>query len=144
MLSLASQQVTSKEPTQYQKLLAGSNGRPKRCGYSPYNEARKALLAQVGVCIAAQKIRPLDDGAYFAYVLAETKRNRDPDNICAGAQKLVLDALTAKGIISTDGWRHVKGLQPFWTIRRKSWMLWLASSRRLDEAEVWELVARLT
>jgi hypothetical protein len=48
--------------------------------------------------------------------LVEPDRRRDPDNIAAGASKLILDGLVKAGVIDGDGWEHITGLSFSWRV----------------------------
>jgi len=43
-------------------------------------------------------------------------RKFDPDNISAGARKIILDALQEVGCIENDGWKQIKSFSEEWKV----------------------------
>lgn len=48
--------------------------------------------------------------------IVEPHSRRDPDGICSGASKFVLDALVAAGVIPDDSQKHVATLSFLWSV----------------------------
>jgi len=63
-------------------------------------------------CIAS--LRGVPCSVHFE--LIEKDSRRDPDNIAAGAAKLILDGLVKAGVIEGDGWKHISGLSFSWRV----------------------------
>ena len=53
---------------------------------------------------------------HFTFVYVEPNRRRDPDNICAGARKIVFDALQEAKLLQNDGWTHVLDIRSHWLV----------------------------
>lgn len=62
----------------------------------------------VTVCARAARIRPVEGMATVAIKCYEPTLKRDPSNVRAGAEKVILDALQNCGIIHNDNWRWLE------------------------------------
>jgi hypothetical protein len=75
-----------------------------------YNRLKKRWADLVVLCIGGRPIRcrfGSDRPAKVHFELVEPDRKRDPDNIAAGAAKLILDGLVKAGVLEGDGWAHI-------------------------------------
>ena len=59
----------------------------------------------VGWEIKRQHIKPVSGKAVIKITCHEANKKRDPSNVRAGAEKVILDALQKCGIIRNDNWR---------------------------------------
>lgn len=53
---------------------------------------------------------------YFNYLIVEANKRRDPDNVGAGAQKIIQDALISRGSLPNDGWKEILGYRHFFDV----------------------------
>lgn len=53
-------------------------------------------------------------GAHVKLVIVEANKRRDPDNLCSGACKMILDGLVKCGVLKSDGWGGVLSLSFEW------------------------------
>lgn len=66
--------------------------------------AKKDAMELVGWEIRRQHIKPVNSKAIVKITCYEQDRRRDPSNVRAGAEKIILDALQNCGIIRNDNW----------------------------------------
>lgn len=84
-----------------------------------YNDLKREWTTVVQALAMQARLRPrCIPAAHFTFMHFELDQRRDPDNFCGGAQKILLDALKCAELIENDGWRHVLGLQHYWTCRQ--------------------------
>ena len=57
------------------------------------------------------------------FEIIEPDQRRDPDNIAAGAAKLILDGLVKVGVLEGDGWAHIAGLSFSWRVGKPAGVL---------------------
>ncbi len=94
-------------------VLRGKHG--KRT--TEYSKRMKGPLAErVQMLAMLLRLTPVGPSA-FTFLLHEKNRQRDPDNIAAGAQKIILDALGTSGLMPhKDGWKGVLDLRQHWIV----------------------------
>lgn len=80
------------------------NGR--RPGFK-YSGIKEQCDDRVVLCVRSQRFKVR--GKHFNYLFVEPNRKRDPDNISAGAVKMLLDGLRKAGALENDGWKQVEG-----------------------------------
>lgn len=83
-------------------------------GRDLYTEAKAQWATRVHAHSLEQRLAPFPAGAHIAFTIVETTRRRDPDNLCSGVAKLVLDGLVRCGVLRTDGWEDVLSLRFAW------------------------------
>jgi hypothetical protein len=92
----------------------------KKTGRTRVRDRYAELKAQWAVRILAhareQHIEPFPNGAHVAFTIMESTRMRDPDNICSGTSKVVLDGLVKCGVLPTDSWKGVRSLSFRWGV----------------------------
>lgn len=92
-------------------LIACAKVSGRRNGQKNWN-AYAAMKKQWGEIIKltalAQGIKPVTR-VWIDYVWIEPNKKRDPDNVCAGGRKLILDGLVHAGVLPGDGWKHIAG-----------------------------------
>lgn len=77
----------------------------------------KAKWCKTVALIARTSCTPrFDRGAYVHIECVEPNRKRDPDGVCSGAAKVVLDGLVKCGVLAGDGWGHILGLSYSWRV----------------------------
>jgi hypothetical protein len=72
-----------------------------------------------------------DQGAHVKLVILEKNKRRDPDNLCSGATKMILDGLVKCGVLASDGWHGVLSLSYEWAVGGPGVVVVL-SSRKVD------------
>jgi len=80
-----------------------------------YNALKKSWAVTVAV-IARAAMTPRFERCSVHFELVEPDQRRDPDNIAAGAAKLILDGLVKAGVLEGDGWKHINGLSFSWRV----------------------------
>lgn len=93
------------------------NRRGAKC-WNGYAEMKKTWGEIVKLTALAQKIKPVSARVWIDYVWYEPNRKRDPDNVCAGGRKLILDGLVHAGVLQGDGWKHISGHSDVFTCVR--------------------------
>ena len=81
--------------------------------FNKYNEIKSDWKAKVVKIVKEAGFTPVES-CYFAYLVVEKTRKRDPDNICSSAIKFISDGLTEAGVIPNDGWDNVLGINTYW------------------------------
>jgi hypothetical protein len=75
-----------------------------------YAKEKKALTHKAMVLARAAGLRRVQRPCCVRFNWFEENKRRDQDNICAGA-KFILDGLQDAGILPTDGWQGINGLE---------------------------------
>jgi Holliday junction resolvase RusA-like endonuclease len=78
-----------------------------------YDKLKKDWAKLVAMCVRGA---PQLGRCSVHFELVEPSTRRDPDNIAAGASKLVLDGLVKAGVLEGDGWKHIAGLSFSWRV----------------------------
>ncbi len=73
---------------------------------------KKEAMNTVIYAARAARIKPIKGFAEITITCYEPNKRRDADNVQAGANKLILDALQQAGIIQGDGQKYIKLFQP--------------------------------
>jgi hypothetical protein len=94
---------------------------------------KKQWIETINLLARSQGFNPVKCGR-FHYSIRETHQRRDPSNFCAGAVKIIEDALQAAGLLESDGWRGVKGLSFDWSVEEFRPGVFLS----VTDAELWE------
>lgn len=81
-----------------------------------YTEVKSQWATRVLAHVREQRVESFPGGAHIAFTIVEPARNRDPDNICSGTAKFVLDGLVKCGVIPNDGWSGVHSLRFDWEV----------------------------
>ena len=55
---------------------------------------------------------------FFAYLVVEDSRKRDPSNVCSSAIKFIEDGIVEAGVMSNDGWDNILGIRVHWVHRK--------------------------
>ena len=84
------------------------------------NRVKREALELVGWEIRRQRIMPVCGRATVRIVCYEPNRKRDPSNVRAGAEKVILDALQECGIIRGDGWAWLDDVPAAVTVDRRA------------------------
>jgi hypothetical protein len=105
---------------------------------------KKPLTERVRFLAGHQRIQPVAVGCAYTFLLHEQDHRRDPDNAAGGAQKIILDALGAAGLMPLkDGWRGVLDLRQHWVVDAAHvGVTVIAAARVADKAEAVALAAR--
>jgi len=80
-----------------------------------YSDMKKDLDGLVWGCAKQQQLRPVLC-AHFGFFHMRENRRSNPDNFCAGSQKVTLDGLQKAGVIKNDGWGEVLSLTHWWDV----------------------------
>lgn len=95
------------------RVASAQKGSHKRT--NKYAELKQHWAGVVQAYAMQARLRPGQiPAAHFTFLHFERDRLRDPDNLCGGAQKLLLDSLKTAGLIANDGWKHVLGIRHHW------------------------------
>ena len=73
-------------------------------------ETKQEAMDIVGWEIKRQWIKPVAGRAVIKITCYEANKKRDPSNVRAGAEKIILDALQKCGIIRNDNWRWLSDI----------------------------------
>ena len=84
---------------------------------SKYNDEKRSF-SKVAVPILRELGR-FDAARVTLHVVVRSSR-MDPDGICAGAAKFVLDCMVRAGVLPDDSQRHVLGLSFTWSVNPDS------------------------
>lgn len=84
-------------------------------GYRKYAAIKRKWQETIGLLLASSPIAPFE-AAHVRFELVEPNKRRDPDNACAGAVKICLDALQQHGVLGNDGWTQVLSLSFKWRV----------------------------
>ena len=95
-----------------------------RKNYYVYSAMKKQWSRTVATCLLHAKILPMQRVAVI-FTWVERNTRRDPDNILAGGQKLILDCLVTTGIITNDGWANIVGLAHHFIIDASNPGVWV-------------------
>ena len=100
--------------------------------HKPKNEQRIALFArQQGF---------LGGAGHWTFLHLQPHRRRDPDNITAGAHKVIFDALVNDKRLKNDGWAHILGIRDYWRVDPdRVGVVVLLTQRPLSEEEAWTI-----
>jgi hypothetical protein len=105
------------EDCKVQRVYRRKDG--KKCRIPRYAEVKRAWDKNIDVRCLQQGFTPITEPSHFTFLLFEKNRYRDPDNIGAGARKIILDALQSSGRLKNDGWKNVLGLSEYWVVRKE-------------------------
>jgi len=75
---------------------------------------QKAPKRAVLLLVQAQGIKPFNGPVALSFEWVEPNKRRDPDGICSGGSKTLIDALKTCGVIANDGWKHIAGIAHSW------------------------------
>ena len=89
-----------------------------------YSAMKKRWSRTIATCLLHAKILPMQRVAVI-FTWVERNTRRDPDNILAGGQKLILDCLVTTGTIPNDGWANIVGLAHNFTIDASNPGVWV-------------------
>jgi Holliday junction resolvase RusA-like endonuclease len=81
-----------------------------------YNRLKASWADTVTLCVLRHGYVDTFPRCSVHFELVEQNTRRDPDNIAAGAAKLVLDGLVKAGVLEGDGWKHIEGLSFSWRV----------------------------
>jgi len=81
-----------------------------------YTEMKAQWATRVLAHVREQRIHAYAKGAHIKFHLVEVDRRRDPDNLCSGTAKFVLDGLVKAAVLPNDGWSGVLSLAFTWSI----------------------------
>ena len=73
--------------------------------WSKQRKKKAEAVALVNWLVLAQKIKPVAGKALVRIICYEPDKRRDPSNVRAGTEKVILDALQNAGIIRNDNWK---------------------------------------
>ncbi len=91
--------------------LPGYNELKNKAWQASYR-LKKEAMQEVQINASLQKIRPIKGKVEIAIACFEPNAKRDPDNVQAGANKIILDALQGMGILQGDGRKYIDLICP--------------------------------
>ena len=77
------------------------------CHWAKGYRLKKEAMQQVQIYALVAKIKPVQGRAEVTIACFEGNKKRDTDNVQAGANKIILDALQGMGILQGDGWKYI-------------------------------------
>ena len=76
-----------------------------------YAKEKRTHTQKVMVLAMAARLKKIERPCCIRISWYEQTRRRDQDNIAAGGTKPILDGLQEAGILPTDGWKWITGLE---------------------------------
>lgn len=97
----------------------------------------------VAKCAKEQGFTVPDIGGFMNFLILEPNKRRDPDNVGAGAQKVIQDGLVEAGYLKNDGWKFVHGYRHHFSIdaANPGTYLVVTADKCLDEVEAADFFA---
>ena len=89
-----------------------------------YSAMKKQWSARIAQCVRHATLHPVQR-VFVDFQWRERDTRRDPDNILAGGQKLILDCLVTTGILPDDGWEEIAGLRHSFSVDAASPGVWV-------------------
>lgn len=90
-------------------------GKQRGARFDAYNDIKQEWKRRTIAAIGAPFVRV--KACYFAYLVVEQEKRRDPSNICASAIKFIEDGIVEAGVMADDGWKNVLGIRVHWVNR---------------------------
>lgn len=111
--------------------------------YNQYNKVKQDWKQKVVKVAKETGFAPVK-ACYFAYLVVEKTRKRDPSNIFSSAIKFIEDGLVTIGVIPNDGWSTVLGIRTHYlhAPKHSPGVFVVLSDCRVDESEIEELYVR--
>jgi|TARA_R110000787_G_scaffold154708_3_gene268439 Holliday junction resolvase RusA-like endonuclease len=78
--------------------------------WSAYSKEKAERTTYVAIMARAAKLTPITGRCMVRCLWYEKDKRRDPDNVRVGI-KFILDGLVQAGILPTDGWKCITGLE---------------------------------
>lgn len=100
-----------------------------------YGRKKKELAEKIGWFAKLHDFRPVLRG-HFSYHFTEQNAKRDPINFCAGAVKLIEDALQECGLLAGDGQANVLSYAFSWEVGERSMVDLLVTGPIWEESQV--------
>jgi Holliday junction resolvase RusA-like endonuclease len=79
-----------------------------------YASEKRKWGTLVALYAREQGFKVISSPAHFEFELWEPNRRRDPDNMCFGASKFLLDALQDAKLLENDNWNWVRSFAFTW------------------------------
>ncbi len=84
-----------------------------------YNRFKKQWAARVATACRQLDMfagaLPMVRASVHMHVV-EANMRRDPENVCSGSAKLILDGLVRAGIMAGDGWKGLAAISYSWSV----------------------------
>jgi hypothetical protein len=97
------------------ELIAAAKGSGGRgMGYAKLKRQWTDTVFALARCARIHKPGPFERSVLLTFDWVEQDKRRDPDNVAAGGRKLILDGLVKAGVLSGDGWKHVRSWNDRW------------------------------
>jgi hypothetical protein len=84
-----------------------------------YNNMKKKSAERISLAMRESNIQHVDH-ALFEFLWIEPNKRRDPDNVCAGGRKFILDTIVSCGIMKDDSAKYVMGFKDDWGYDKES------------------------
>lgn len=78
-----------------------------------YNNMKKKCAERIRFSMTEACIKPISH-AVIEFIWIEPNKRRDPDNVCAGGRKFILDTIVSCGILKDDSAKYVMGFKDDW------------------------------
>jgi hypothetical protein len=110
-----------------------------------WGRIKKRWHGIIAKCVEVQRFTMPAHGGFMNYLILEPNKRRDPDNIGAGAQKVIQDGLVEAGIMQNDGWKFVHNYRHFFAVdvANPGVYLVVTTDKCLDEQEAADFFAAL-
>ncbi len=87
--------------------------------YFAYHQQKLEIEQRIAGHILACNFCLYTGKVFIRFTWVEENKDRDPDNIAAG-KKFILDALVKKGVILSDGWKHIGGFTDTFSVDKNN------------------------
>lgn len=86
--------------------------------WSNYARVKRQNTYLVALQCRAQHLSPIDGPVEISFLHYRPSRKKDPDNVAAGAQKMILDGLVKAAILPNDTMQYVAALHHAFEVDR--------------------------
>lgn len=90
------------------------------CRGNRYNAAKYKRNIEDDIAVFIARLPRFKKPIYINFTWVEDSHRRDPDNVCAGGRKFILDCMVKAGKITDDSRRYVAGFSDTFTYGKKA------------------------
>ena len=84
-----------------------------------YAREKRKWQTVVQLYAKEQDFQPITEPAHFEFEFLEPNRRRNPDNLCLGPIKVLLDALVYAKLLKNDGWDEIASFVCTWKVDKQ-------------------------
>lgn len=89
--------------------------------WAVYAKLKKSCTLIVKCEIAEQDFSLKSDPPFsFSFFFFSKHKRVDPDNLAAGAVKMIFDGLVSAGVLENDGWKQVHSIHHWFMVDKKN------------------------